>query len=118
MILFRVGGPGPAFIVESFALLAVATSFIGTVLGLSEFLLEQLGKAQGSQFRILLLDHIHVHRFIIEHFCRTCHQAVFLHVHDVNFMIGSMLMLLFRYDDEQAINSQARTTATLRMVEQ
>jgi amino acid permease len=48
VISSRVGGPGPVFIVESFALLAVATSFIGTVLGLSEFLLEQLGKAQGS----------------------------------------------------------------------
>lgn len=43
---YRVGGPGPAFVVEAFALLAVATSFIGSVLGLSEFLLEQLGKAQ------------------------------------------------------------------------
>uniref|UniRef100_A0A7I4EGB4 Uncharacterized protein n=1 Tax=Physcomitrium patens TaxID=3218 RepID=A0A7I4EGB4_PHYPA len=45
--IIRIGGPGPAFVVETFALLAVATSFIGTVLGLSEFLLEQLGKAQG-----------------------------------------------------------------------
>jgi amino acid permease len=38
----------PAVIVESFALLAVATSFMRTLLGLSEFLLQQVGKAQGS----------------------------------------------------------------------
>lgn len=37
----RVGGPGPALVVESFAFIAVATSFIGTVLGLQEFFLEQ-----------------------------------------------------------------------------
>lgn len=46
-VFMRVGGPGPAIIVEVFAFLAVATSFIGTVLGLQEFLLEQWGEAQG-----------------------------------------------------------------------
>ncbi|KAG0558976.1 hypothetical protein KC19_10G069300 [Ceratodon purpureus] len=55
-VFMRIGGPGPAFIVESFALLAVATSFIGTVLGLSEFLLEQLGKAQGLMLKNLSID--------------------------------------------------------------
>ncbi len=50
-ILCSLGGTGLAFVIEAFSLLAVATSFIGTVLGLSEFLVEQLGKAQTSMSR-------------------------------------------------------------------
>jgi hypothetical protein len=60
VISSRVGGPVPAVIVESFALLAVATSFMKTLLGLSEFLLQQVGKAQGSDSwspAILLTTH-------------------------------------------------------------
>ncbi|CAM6034823.1 unnamed protein product [Sphagnum compactum] len=50
-VLISFGGTGLAFVIEAFSLLAVATSFIGTVLGLSEFLVEQLGKAQTSMSR-------------------------------------------------------------------
>jgi hypothetical protein len=42
----RLGGPGPAALIESFSLLAISTSFIGTILGATEFALEQLGGLQ------------------------------------------------------------------------
>eukprot|EP00897_Mesotaenium_endlicherianum_P004229 jgi/Mesen1/3834/ME000207S02840 len=41
--LMRLGGPAQACVIGAFSLLALSTSFIGTVLGLSEFLLEQFG---------------------------------------------------------------------------
>ncbi|GAQ78159.1 Tryptophan or tyrosine transporter protein [Klebsormidium nitens] len=45
-IIIRLGGPGPAALIECFSLLAISTSFIGTILGATEFALEQLGGLQ------------------------------------------------------------------------
>ena len=55
-----LGGPGPAALIESFSLLAISTSFIGTILGATEFALEQLGGLQfadkGTPFQGLSAD--------------------------------------------------------------
>lgn len=47
--LMRLGGTGPALLIELFSILAVATSFIGTLLGFLEFFMERLSQTQKAQ---------------------------------------------------------------------
>lgn len=49
-VLVASGGPLQATAISAFSLLAIATSFIGTALSMSEFLMEQLGPATQRLF--------------------------------------------------------------------
>lgn len=60
--LIRLGGTNVSYLVQVFSLLAVATSLIGTLLGFSEFFLEQLSNStkimaeEGGNIRIIPLS--------------------------------------------------------------